>query len=164
MVSVLSNLSLASGLSAAESARSEKQSSFAIGGLEHTLLSRGTVTAKSELEEGGGHNAGELVLCFYHQNVFFCLFFLPLHLVNAFVFRPHHWHVLCFRISHLLYYFVTFVDFLSYNIFLQPRTSGQRSSTDGTRPSAVRSASNEAKPRVPPRTSGDCAEKVRARS
>lgn len=67
VVSVLSNLSLASGLSNTEGGRSsEKQSSFAIGGLEHTLLSRGTVTAKSELEEGGGgHNAGEFCYCCY---------------------------------------------------------------------------------------------------
>ena len=87
MVSVLSNLSLASGLSGADSARSEKQSSFAIGGLEHTLLSRGTVTAKSELEEGG-HTAGELsfISIFFVSKHKICerdLFFLTSPLFDA---------------------------------------------------------------------------------
>jgi len=60
VVSVLSNLSLASGLSSADGANGrDKQSSFAIEGLEHTLLSKGTVTAKSEF--GGETGTGECV-------------------------------------------------------------------------------------------------------
>lgn len=53
VVSVLSNLSAASGMSAQSGAGSGKASSaFAIEGLDHALLSRGTVTASNS--DGGG--------------------------------------------------------------------------------------------------------------
>jgi hypothetical protein len=47
VVSVLSNLSAASGLSGAASEQG-KQSAFSIEGLDHSLLSRGTVTANND--------------------------------------------------------------------------------------------------------------------
>jgi hypothetical protein len=59
VVSVLSNLSAASGLSGAGGQQQGKGSAFAIEGLEHSLLSRGTVTAHSEDGSEGGHGAGK---------------------------------------------------------------------------------------------------------
>jgi hypothetical protein len=59
VVSVLSNLSAASGLSGAGSQQQGKGSAFAIEGLEHSLLSRGTVTAHSEDGSEGGYGAGK---------------------------------------------------------------------------------------------------------
>ena len=47
VVSVLSNLSAASGVSGASGAGKSASSAFAIEGLDHALLSRGTVTANS---------------------------------------------------------------------------------------------------------------------
>jgi hypothetical protein len=51
-VSVLSNLSAASGLSGAASEQG-KQSAFSIEGLDHSLLSRGTVTANNDPDGPG---------------------------------------------------------------------------------------------------------------
>lgn len=61
MVSVLSNLSAASGLSGAGQGQ-DKVSAFSIEGLEHSLLSRGTVTAHSE---EGSQSAGTGAVGFF---------------------------------------------------------------------------------------------------
>ena len=77
MVSVLSNLSAASGLSSASGMAGDRPASaFVIEGLDHSLLSRGTVTARSDAggsrEPGAGKSSDTVLYTLLYCSVTLC--------------------------------------------------------------------------------------------